>query len=395
MHRPPAQSLVSALALSAASLVAIDGAALAKDTAAVTKAPTPQHRIPVDRVQAPAKRFNFNQIVYVYSGKLFVCDPNGDNARQLATGLPDGVNAWSPAFSPDGKRIAFVAQWWDQENLSHRFDLYTVGSNGKNLRKQAAVDPDAQRCKVTAPDWLDNNTLVYGYSEKPGFGQPATSGLYTLRLHTHNPQPLEGTAPGGVSTPVVSPDGKSIAYSHTAQSGHPPKVRILNLETGEDRPLTTSGYGEQRHPRWSPDGAKLTFHKEWGSDTQVYLINADGTGLQQLTFRDPDDNPMTHFESSYQASWRADGLTLLMTRRAGGYAGLIEYEIAGGAVTVFEEQDALITSPAYNPRYNGPLVQKEGRPERVEKNQPSRPVQVTARDQIEVPAEPELRRRRP
>ena len=37
-------------------------------------------------------------------------------------------------------------------------------------------------------------------------------------------------------------------------------------------------------PRWSPDGTKIAFDAEFGGNDEIYMINQDGTGLQQLTF---------------------------------------------------------------------------------------------------------------
>ncbi|MEM7681532.1 MAG: hypothetical protein AAF288_06225 [Planctomycetota bacterium] len=394
MPTPSAKKLVTALALTAASLASVDGQAWAKEKADGVRAEPPVSRAPIDRVTRPAERLRFDRIVYIDAGKLFVSDPNGDNPRQLAGGLPHDANAWQPVWSPDGTQVAFVAQWFDQEHTKHRYELYTLDANGRNLRKQLAYDPSLYYGELRGVSWLDRHTLVVGYGKKHGFGQSVDWGLYTLALNSRNPQPLDGVANGNTAWPAVSPDGKSIAYEYRASTQHHWKVRVVDRDTGQDRPLTTSGYGEQRHPRWSPDGQRLTFHKKWGSDTQVYLIDADGTGQQQLTWPDPDDNALTPAEDSFDASWAPDGESLLMVRRVDGYGGLVELDLVSGETIAFEVQDSHIKTPSFNPRYAGPVVQTSERPQRVERNRPQRPIEVNGRDRVVVPAEPAPRRRR-
>jgi len=39
-------------------------------------------------------------------------------------------------------------------------------------------------------------------------------------------------------------------------------------------------------PAWSPDGSKIAFFSDRDGDEEIYIINADGSGLQQLTDND-------------------------------------------------------------------------------------------------------------
>ena len=44
-----------------------------------------------------------------------------------------------------------------------------------------------------------------------------------------------------------------------------------------------------RHPAWSPDGSKIAFVSYRDRDYEIYIMNADGSGIQQLTDNDWDD----------------------------------------------------------------------------------------------------------
>jgi TolB protein len=42
--------------------------------------------------------------------------------------------------------------------------------------------------------------------------------------------------------------------------------------------------GNNSAPAWSPDGTKLAIVLTYSANSQIYVINADGTGLQQVSF---------------------------------------------------------------------------------------------------------------
>ena len=76
-------------------------------------------------------------------------------------------------------------------------------------------------------------------------------------------------------------------------------IWILDPETGEKRWLTPGGA-----PSWSPDGTKIAFELE----RQIYTINADGTGLVQLT----------RSGRNFFPAWSPDGETVAYHSNAGG-----------------------------------------------------------------------------
>lgn len=82
-----------------------------------------------------------------------------------------------------------------------------------------------------------------------------------------------------------SPDGQSIAYVSTETGGD--EIYVYNLGTKVSRRITDSrGLGQpwNKHPSWSPDSRQIIF---WSNritaHAQIWLINADGSGLQNLS----------------------------------------------------------------------------------------------------------------
>ena len=100
---------------------------------------------------------------------------------------------------------------------------------------------------------------------------------------------------------TLSPDGKEIAAVSSRErkttttaigmSRPEAEIRIISLDGRVKKtlplPVSLGGYNEPKSLRWSPDGAKIVFT----SGNDVYMINADGTGLTRLTNDGDNYNP--------------------------------------------------------------------------------------------------------
>jgi TolB protein len=83
-----------------------------------------------------------------------------------------------------------------------------------------------------------------------------------------------------VLTPRLSPKAARVAYVTFA--GGQPAVRVLDVETGAQRPLVAND-AMTFAPRFSPDGSRIVFSMMLGPNSDIYVVDANGGYPQRLT----------------------------------------------------------------------------------------------------------------
>jgi hypothetical protein len=143
-----------------------------------------------------------------------------------------------------------------------------------------------------------------------------------------------------------SPDGRLLAY--TAQRRGKDVLYILDVRKRETIRRLDLPLEQVLSPTWSPDGRQLVMTGNVGGLTDLYLVNADGTGLRQLTKDRFGD---------MQPSWSPDGKTIAFAsdrdtdfevlRLARWKISLLD--LATGQVTEVPDQDGLNINPQWAP----------------------------------------------
>ena len=145
---------------------------------------------------------------------------------------------------------------------------------------------------VLLPDWSPDGRRL-AVTSRGGPAEP----LYEHDLDTGTTRQLfDCEYPClGDDEPAYHPDGRSVAFIRylgpfSEESGPADcSLWVGDLESGEVRRLTDNdGCDREYGPRWSPNGRRLTYHRDLpGPDgsvrSAVYVIDADGTGERQLT----------------------------------------------------------------------------------------------------------------
>src|SRR5579884_1585983 len=89
-----------------------------------------------------------------------------------------------------------------------------------------------------------------------------------------------------VSEPVVSPDGKLVAFTlqtpDVPHNSKPKQIWITPVNGGSPSQITHEGNDNER-PEWMPDSKHIVFVSDRGGSSQVWMMDADGGNAHQLT----------------------------------------------------------------------------------------------------------------
>jgi TolB protein len=208
----------------------------------------------------PAWSPNGRQIAFAASrdGNAGIYVMNADGSEQ--TRLTDDPSGdFFPDWSPDGRKIAFTS---NRDGNSEIYVMNADGSEQTRLTDDPAVDQFA--------DWSpDGKQIVFG---RVGFPSGVQE-IYVMDADGGNQRRL---ADGRF--PAWSPNGQQIAFNPRAS-----EIYVMEADGREPR-LVTDGVGSLNlFPAWSPDGKQLAFVSNRDGNLNVYIINLDGTGLTRVT----------------------------------------------------------------------------------------------------------------
>jgi Tol biopolymer transport system component len=195
---------------------------------------------------------------------LYVMNADGTGTRRLAPGAGD---ADRPSWSPEGRQIVFAR--------SRHGHLDVIGSDGRGLRPLTR----AQGVADSDPAWSPDG------SEIAFVRRPLGSGIAALFLIHADGRGLCRLTPysRSVYSPSWSPDGTRLTYTNRNGSGF--AIDVVDADGRKLRQLTAEGLDFT--PSWSADGSKIVFAR----GATLYVMNADGTRVRRLTHGEIDDSP--------------------------------------------------------------------------------------------------------
>jgi TolB protein len=176
-------------------------------------------------------------------------------------------DASSPAWSPDGKEIAYT------RGAGVAPQVWVMNADG--------TDPHQIAASGNNPDWSPDGTkLAYG---------KCCGRVVVANADGSDPKVITKTDGQLPANPAWSPDGSELAVESTAG------ILIVSAD-GQNKRLVIPG-GEE--PDWSPDGSRLVYTNSNGA---IWVANADGSNRRRLTG-----------ESGGGAAWSPDGSEIAFT----------------------------------------------------------------------------------
>lgn len=224
---------------------------------------------------------------------LHVMSAVGKNDRQLA------ADATDPRLSPDGKMALFKRQ---VPGNAQAFDTYVMDLGTQKARRALA--------NVLTAVWSpDSRWLLYPPQQTPG-------PLYKADAISGRTIQLTDTPPGGPeydSSPLWSPDGKTIVFASTRASptGVRTSVFVMDADGGHVRRLSSASnpmcpqqdVGDAP-AAWLPDSQSLVYFRTCGFSATLHRVTLDGAEQGDLSWMGTD---------IFQIAWSPDGRQVLYT----------------------------------------------------------------------------------
>ena len=266
------------------------------------------------------------------------------------------AHAAQPAWTPDGRSIVFSS-----DRKGH-WDIWTVAADGGEPRAltddveidyQPAVSPDGQWLAyasvlaanqrrslrvipigggparelpvpgwvILSPAWSADGSWIY-FATTPTPNAARTS-LWRVAARSGADEPTAQRVTLGEATdtnPALSARGGRLAF---ARASNAPDLFELDVKSGAVRQLTATSCLED-YPQLSPDGRTLLFFSDRASQSGIYTLGIDGSGLQPVT---PPGIPST------LPRWSPDGKRFAFVRQATSGWSLVVQPLGGLSVS--------------------------------------------------------------
>lgn len=308
----------------------LDGSAVRQRSTAVFPAEDdPGFRMAVHRLADEVVRWvtgtpgiAASQLLYVADKRLWKVDSDGHNNRPVTA---TGETILSPAWSPDGRRVAYTRFSDGSGTIQMLFlsggTAVTVPGTREGLNYAAAFSPDGRSLAFTRSG--EGGTDIFGVD---------VADMCCVRR-------LTASRFADNLSPTYSPDGRRLAFVSTRAG--PPQIYAMSAD-GTDQELLASfdfgATGSSFAPEWSPDGSTVAFHRSVAGRFQVFVVDLVSRRVKQVTSAGRNED----------ATWAPDGRHLAFVSSRSGRSQLWIIDTETGRIRQLGTPSA-VRLPSWSP----------------------------------------------
>lgn len=207
-----------------------------------------------------------------------------------------------PAWSPDGTQVMFTRR--DEGDSS---DLFTINADGSGEERLTETPQNEQ-----AAGWSpDGTTIAFStFDESDG----ELGKIWVMNADGTSPREIHAEAGAFVGFQDWSPDGRSLLIGIDRGGGGELDLYTLGVDGAGLTQLTTTR-GDDSGGRWDPDGEQIVFWSDGNSEGPgIYLMRGDGSTQMKIL----ED---TLIADTVASAWSPDGDQIAWTAKFEGGAG--------------------------------------------------------------------------
>jgi TolB protein len=235
---------------------------------------------------------------------LYVVDSDGRNLHRIPTGASQ---IYSPAFSPNGRRIAYTIQ--DETGSFALMEVNLVTGRRRTIEAVASL--------YNSPSYAPDGRLAF--SKTTGDGTDGGPEVF-----------LDGAGRltqtrGAALNPSFSPDGEWFAFE--ADPLNQQQVYVQRVSGGRSRMISRYVRNERTNaagPDWSPTGERVVYAAFVDGVYQIFAVNPDGSDRRMLTSRGRNEDP----------SWGPDGRHVVFASEQASGRGLMILDTVTGRTRI-------------------------------------------------------------
>ena len=249
----------------------------------------------------------------------YTANPDGSHVEQLFSASPSG----EPRWSPDGSEVAILAPCTDgEENCA----VTIVNPDTGEFRQLRMPDPTLfTGCLQWSPD--SRRLACMGFGEPDA----SRNGIYTIRSSDGGGLMRMTSNPGGEDLPGdYSPAGKRFVFARFDGNGDPVGLYVVKTNGSHLRRITPPGTIVSSPGDWSPQGNAIVFARRVSADMRnsLWVVHSNGSGLREIRLQaepacggpisDPDSRGCIH------PRWSPDGKKIIFSIFTETAAGEVE-----------------------------------------------------------------------